>query len=205
MRGALRRAVGLLGLIATVLVVLIGTTVQFWAAKPTALAGPIYTYDVAHQLSVGMQASTLVTPLAKPTGQRHSAAAPAPPESESVARFAAEAEAPGTALARSDYPPNRGFLGEPVDTTLEPGTRVDRYGGPGGTFASPEGTPFEARSLRSTAINSPYNVYEVVNPVTVQGGITAPAFGYGCGGIQYEFGSSFQDLIEQGIIKRVGP
>lgn len=36
-----------------------------------------------------------------------------------------------------------------------PGTRVDRYGGPGGTFASPEGTPFAARSLRSTSINNP--------------------------------------------------
>lgn len=70
---------------------------------------------------------------------------------------------------------------------------------------SPEGTSFEARSLRSTSINQPYNVYEVVKPVTVQGGIAAPAFGYGGGGIQYEFGSSIQDLIDQGILKRVGP
>jgi hypothetical protein len=108
-------------------------------------------------------------------------------------------------LERSPWPPNRGFLGEPVDTTLEQGTRVDRYGGPGGTFTSPEGTSFEARSLRSTAINSPYNVYEVVQPVTVQGGIAAPAFGYAGGGIQYEFPSPIQELIEQGILKGVGP
>lgn len=108
-------------------------------------------------------------------------------------------------LERSPWPPNRGFLGDPVETTLKPGTLVDRYGGSGGTFVSPEGTPFEGRSLRSTAINSPYNVYEVVKPVTVQGGIAAPAFGYGGGGIQYEFGSPIQDLIDQGILKRVGP
>ena len=82
---------------------------------------------------------------------------------------------------------------------------MDRYGGPGGALASPEGTAFEARSLRSTAINSPYNVYEVVKPVTVQARITAPAFGYGAGGVQYEFGSSIQDLIDEGILKWVGP
>jgi RHS repeat-associated protein len=115
------------------------------------------------------------------------------------------AEHSGAVLEKSPWPPNRGFLGEPVDTTLEAGTRVDRYGGPGGTFVSPEGTSFEARSLRSTSINQPYNVYEVVKPVTVKGGIAAPGFGYPGGGIQFEFGSSIQDLIDQGILKRMGP
>jgi hypothetical protein len=75
----------------------------------------------------------------------------------------------------------------------------------GGTFVSPECTPFEARSLRSTSIDRPYNVYEVVKPVIVQGGTVAPAFGYGGGGIQYEFEGPIQDLIDQGILKRVGP
>jgi hypothetical protein len=108
-------------------------------------------------------------------------------------------------LERSPWPSNRGFLDEPVDTTLEQGTRVDRYGGPGGTFTSPEGTSFEARSLRSTAINSRITSYEVAQPVTVQGGISGPATGYGGGGIQYEFPSPIQDLIDQGILKRVSP
>jgi len=88
---------------------------------------------------------------------------------------------------------------------VKPGTRIDRYGGSGGTFASPEGTPFAERSLRSTSIDSPYNVYEVVKPITVRGGIVAPAFGYGGGGIQYEFGSPISDLIDSGVLKRVGP
>ena len=118
---------------------------------------------------------------------------------------AAEDNVPGTALERSPWPANRGFLGDPVDTTLEEGTRVDRYGGPGGTFVSPEGEPFEARSLRSTSINSPYNVYQVVKPITVQGGIAAPAFGYGGGAIQYEFPMPIQDLIDQGILKWIKP
>jgi hypothetical protein len=34
--------------------------------------------------------------------------------------------------------------------------------------------------------------------------ITAPAFGYGGGGIQYEFDSPIQDLIDNGLLKRVG-
>ena len=111
----------------------------------------------------------------------------------------------GSALVKSEWPANRGFLGKSVETTLKAGTRVDRYGGTGGTFASPEGTAFGARSLRSTSINSPHNVYEVAKPVTVQGGTVAPGLGYGGGGIQYEFGSPIQDLLESGVLKRVGP
>ncbi len=122
------------------------------------------------------------------------------------ASVAAEGEAGvGNALVKSEWPANRGFLGDPVETTLKTGTRIDRYGGSGGTFASPEGTPFAARSLRSTSVDSPYNVYEVVKPVSVQGGTVGPAFGYGGGGIQYEFGSPIQDLIDSGVLKRVGP
>jgi RHS repeat-associated protein len=62
-------------------------------------------------------------------------------------------ETPWDAAARGPnaispyYPPNRGFDGQPVKTTLQPGTVVDRYGGTGGSFASPQGTPPWARSL----------------------------------------------------------
>lgn len=45
------------------------------------------------------------------------------------------------------WSPNRGFDGETVTTTLEPGTMVDRYGYDGGYFISPEGTSYTERAL----------------------------------------------------------
>jgi hypothetical protein len=108
-----------------------------------------------------------------------------------------------TALVPYRYPPNRGFLGEPVTETLRPGTRIDRFGGERGTFASPEGTPFAERALRPDASSAPYGVYELRQPLDVQAGTTAPWFGSGGGGIQYELPTSVGDLIEAGILKRV--
>jgi len=99
------------------------------------------------------------------------------------------------------YPPNRGFDGRPVKTTLEPGTIVDRYGGTGGSFASPRGTPPWARSLPYGAENRPLNTYEVVKPLEVDAGRAVPWFGQPGGGIQYDFGRSIQELIDSGYLK----
>lgn len=49
--------------------------------------------------------------------------------------------------ASVQHPPNDGFLGERTTETLQPGVRGDRYGGPGGNYLAPEGTPFTARSM----------------------------------------------------------
>jgi hypothetical protein len=49
-----------------------------------------------------------------------------------------------------------------VETTLKPGTRIDRYGYDSGTFVSPEGTPYANRALEPGTETKPYNVYEVV-------------------------------------------
>ena len=88
---------------------------------------------------------------------------------------------------------------------MKPGTRIDRYGGSGGTFASPEGTPFAERWLRSTSINSPYNVYEVVKAINRSRRNPCARFRVRRRGIQYEFGSPISDLIYSGVLKRVGP
>ena len=111
----------------------------------------------------------------------------------------------GKAIERWSWPPNRGFLGDPVQETLKVGTRIDRYGYPGGTFVSPEGTPFEERALLPSTLTKPYNVYEVTQPFEAQAGTVASWFGFGGGGIQYELPQSVQDLIDQGFLKRVGP
>ena len=87
---------------------------------------------------------------------------------------------------------------------MKPGTRIDRFGSEAGKFVSPEGTPFKMRSLPARNINSPYNVYEVVKPIEVHGGKIAPWFDQTGGGTQYMFKQSISELLEQGIIRKVG-
>ena len=101
------------------------------------------------------------------------------------------------------YPSGGGFIGEPIEDTLQPGTRISRYGGSGGTYASPESVPFSARGLPPEAESGPYGVYEVVQPTNVEGGIAQYWMGGG-GGIQYRFPQSIQSLLDQGTLKDVG-
>ncbi|QJE02605.1 glycohydrolase toxin TNT-related protein [Massilia forsythiae] len=68
-----------------------------------------------------------------------------------------------------EWPLNRGFKEEPVDFTLLPGSKIDRYGSPYGTFTSPVGTPYRARAPKPGTDLKPYCVYEVNKPLTVKG------------------------------------
>jgi hypothetical protein len=86
---------------------------------------------------------------------------------------------PGKEIVKSEWPPNRFFMNNSVQTTLQPGILIDRYRHDSGTFVSPQGTPFPERSL-------PAN--------DVQASIAAPWFGQSGGGIQYELPSSVADL-----------
>jgi hypothetical protein len=114
------------------------------------------------------------------------------------------AEDAGTAAGKeitTYYPPDRGFFDEPTSQVLDTGTRIDRYGGEGGTFVSPEGTPEPMRALPPGATTRPYNIYEVVNPIEVRAGTVAPWFGQLGLGTQYELPDSVGNLIENGYLK----
>ena len=99
------------------------------------------------------------------------------------------------------WPDNNGFADTPSKTTLQPGTRIDRYGNNLGKFAAPEGTPFGQRSLPPGAENSAYNTYEVVKPFDVHSGTTAPWFDQPGGGIQYQLPMSIKDLRNLGYVR----
>jgi hypothetical protein len=105
---------------------------------------------------------------------------------------------PKPAINWAKEAPNYGFAGEPAPATLVPGTLVDRFGYPGGTFISPEGTPFIQRSLAPGTQYSPYNVYQVLKPIDVNTGQIAPAFGMPGNGMQFQLPSSVQSLIDSG-------
>jgi RHS repeat-associated protein len=100
------------------------------------------------------------------------------------------------------YPPNQGFQGKTWRATLSQGSIVDRYGGPGGSYVSPKGTPPAARSLPFGGERRPLNAYEVIKPFEVEAGRTAPWFDQPGGGIQYSLGKrTVQDLVESGHLR----
>ena len=81
---------------------------------------------------------------------------------------------------------------------------VDRYGYDSGSFVSPLGTPYENRSLPIGTDKKPYSVFEILAPIEVKAGRAAPWFNKIGGGIQYKFDRSISELIEQGLLRRVG-
>ncbi|WZY01304.1 glycohydrolase toxin TNT-related protein [Bacillus sp. FSL W7-1360] len=89
------------------------------------------------------------------------------------------------------WPPNDGFKGERVKTTIEPGAVIDRYGEPEtGRYLSPAGTPYEQRALALHSDSASYRQYRVKRPFQVESGEIAPWFDRPGGGTQYYTGNS---------------
>lgn len=137
------------------------------------------------------------------TGVRKSRASARPAAHRSAPRATQGA---GTSIVRYEpYPPAAtspgGFVGGPVRDTLRPGSVISRYGGEGGSYASPAGTPFSARALPPSQEALGESLYTVARPFDVDAGIAAWWQGGG-GGVQYRLPSSVTDLLEGGFLKR---
>ena len=74
--------------------------------------------------------------------------------------------------------------------------KVDR-----GRFASPPGTPLEARAIPGGAANRVLKRYQVVKPVKVRAGRAAPWDGQPGLGYQWELPDTINNLEESGIIE----
>ncbi|WP_214412851.1 TNT domain-containing protein [Sphaerisporangium fuscum] len=130
------------------------------------------------------------------------------------------------------FPPDDGFAhaggfpnAKPVleGYNLEAGTEVDRFGGEGGAFLSPVGTPYSQRAIPPSNLDTfapqypcNYHVYRVARSFAVDVGPIAPAFQQPGGGRQYHLLSKyFVDapkgrreasvafLVEQGYLQRL--
>lgn len=102
------------------------------------------------------------------------------------------------------WPPNQGVLGNSKPKIIKPGTIIDRFGYEAGTFVSPYGVPYEMRSLAPETYLKPYNVYVIKKPIEVQVGKIFPWFDELGHGTQYELNQSVKNLINKGIIGRIG-
>ncbi|KAE9578034.1 hypothetical protein CGCF415_v000840 [Colletotrichum fructicola] len=95
--------------------------------------------------------------------------------------------------------------------TLLPGVYIDRFGGEGGDYTSPAGTPYAMRSLPPWNLNtrSPndppygYHVYRVAAPIVVQAGPISPHFGQPGLGLQFFMPANVSVLADQGNLTRV--
>ena len=117
------------------------------------------------------------------------------------------------AVAKSwRYPPQGGYqltpLGVPVvgPATLIEGQLVDRFGGEGGTYLSPQGTPYAARGIPPESLSpfpggEPCNYYRyrVLKAFSVNAGPIAPALGQPGFGLQYVLSST----LFPGVTERV--
>ena len=82
--------------------------------------------------------------------------------------------------------------------TLDTGVLIDRYGGPGGDFTAPKGTPYKMRSLPYYKNQNVYHIYRVIKPIeNVEAGRIAPAFGEPGGGTQYKLPAPIEKLLDE--------
>ncbi|WP_159731284.1 TNT domain-containing protein [Methylosinus sp. Ce-a6] len=93
-----------------------------------------------------------------------------------------------------------GFREEPYRDVLPPGATLDRYGGEGGNFLSPLGSPYSERALPYDPAKMPYHRYTVAKPLPVTAGRAAPWFGEPGGAVQYMTDMSIEDLIAEGYL-----
>ena len=103
------------------------------------------------------------------------------------------------------FPGNDGFEGPITEVTLPPGTKIDRYGQPGGRYFAPTGTSYEARAIPYDMSKMDYYQYEVLKPFAVAAGRTAAWFDQSGGGIQFRATMSAQQLVAEGYLKEVKP
>ena len=103
------------------------------------------------------------------------------------------------------WPPDDGFVGRHQPEWRESGELLNRYGGSGGRFASPAGTPYPMRSLPPGSDARPLHTYRVNRTFQTESGTIAPAFGEIGFGKQHILPQSVRDLVDAGFLVEVKP
>jgi Tuberculosis necrotizing toxin len=98
------------------------------------------------------------------------------------------------------WPPNDGCAGAEVADTLQPGTKIDRYGSEGGSFFAVPGTAYDQRALPYQQAGLAYTVYVVRQPLPVQECTIAPWFDEPGGGKQFKAAEPAYKLKAEGVI-----
>ena len=86
---------------------------------------------------------------------------------------------------------------------LKPGTRIDRFGHPGGRFLAPADASYMGRAVPYDRLKMAYHRYQVVRPLRVAAGKAAPWFDQPGGGMQYKTDRPVLVLVKEGYLKPV--
>ncbi len=108
-----------------------------------------------------------------------------------------------TKACRYDFPKRDGFAGTPRTIVLKPGTVIDRFGHPGGSFLAPADASYMGRSIPYDRLKMPYYRYQVLKPLRVSAGRAAAWFDQPGGGIQYKTSRRVGELVASGHLKQL--
>jgi hypothetical protein len=105
------------------------------------------------------------------------------------------------------------LLGEPPltlyqdlrETSLPPGTEIDRVGGPEGNVTYAAGTDWSRRSLPAEWAARPRRVYRVMRPVRALTGVAIPWFDQPGGGTAHILPASVAALVADGSLSEITP
>ena len=101
------------------------------------------------------------------------------------------------------WPPNEGCAATPETRTLGVGEQIDRFGSEGGSYFSPVGESFNARSVPYVCRNMDYRVYRVIHPFQVKACRAAPWFGAPGGAMQFQTTVPAYRLREAGFVDMI--
>jgi hypothetical protein len=102
-----------------------------------------------------------------------------------------------------DWPPNDGCASAPVTRSLAPGALIDRFGSEGGSFFTPKGESYAARSVPYVCRQMDYRVYRVLKPLAVRACKAAPYFGEPGGADQVQTADPAYKLVAEGSLEVV--
>jgi filamentous hemagglutinin len=195
---------------------LAGATTEHSASAVADILVEKWGMSPEHAAAVMAGAMTLAAGLAAVRGIRNepSKSVGTPPKDQASIGAIADNEAGGFSFydrfkkadGTWDWPKDLGFAGNPIKNTLPVGTKLDRYGGPEGSFLSPQGVPFDQRALAPGSKAGGYYQYEVLKPLPVIQGDIAPAFDQPRGGTQILADLperyNVDRLIKEGFLRR---
>jgi hypothetical protein len=99
------------------------------------------------------------------------------------------------------YPEGCHEDGEPI--LLEPGTVIDRFGGPHGRVFAADATPYHKRSLPPPTEAADYRRYRVLRELPVWRGVTASWFGQPGSSVRYRAVYPARDLVVLGYLEDI--
>ena len=167
---------------------------SFWDGAVNGFANALLFVGITATVTAGMVGLTKLAKLMKTANAVTGFVGPVKQKASVVGTQAAGVQ---------PWPPNDGAIpGTEQLAELQPGSKIGRFGPPGGSFATDPGTPVHKLSLRPGS-DLTYTEYLVLKPLRAKKAVVMPWFNQPGLGIQYKFSDSIENLILSEIIRPI--